>query len=67
MIISRGRTVFVGDVAVTERPDGEEMADIAIAMRPKPDKWAIFHGWPSCHLLILAIQSHAPASKQDGL
>jgi malate dehydrogenase (oxaloacetate-decarboxylating)(NADP+) len=35
MIISRGRTVFVGDVAVTERPDGEEMADIAEAMAAK--------------------------------
>jgi malate dehydrogenase (oxaloacetate-decarboxylating)(NADP+) len=35
MIISRGRTVFVGDVAVTERPDGEEMADIAMAMAAK--------------------------------
>jgi malate dehydrogenase (oxaloacetate-decarboxylating)(NADP+) len=35
MIIARGRTVFVGDVAVTERPDGEEMADIAEAMVAK--------------------------------
>ena len=35
MIVARGRTVFVGDVAVTERPDGEEMADIAEAMAEK--------------------------------
>jgi len=35
MVISRGRTVFIGDVAVTERPNGEEMADIAEAMAVK--------------------------------
>ena len=35
MIISRGRTVFVGDVAVTERPDAEEMAHIAETMAAK--------------------------------
>ena len=35
MIISRGRTVFVGDIAVTERPDAEEMADIAVALAAK--------------------------------
>ncbi|MGB1329727.1 MAG: NADP-dependent malic enzyme [Candidatus Puniceispirillaceae bacterium] len=35
MIISRGRTVFVGDIAVTERPGAEEMADIAVALAAK--------------------------------
>ena len=35
MIISKGRTVFVGDIAVTERPDAEEMADIAVALAAK--------------------------------
>ncbi|MDC1406910.1 NADP-dependent malic enzyme [Candidatus Puniceispirillum sp.] len=35
MIISRGRTVFVGDIAVTERPDAEEMADIAVTLAAK--------------------------------
>jgi malate dehydrogenase (oxaloacetate-decarboxylating)(NADP+) len=35
IIISRGRTVFIGDVAVHERPDAEQMADIAIAMADK--------------------------------
>ena len=35
MIVSRGRTVFIGDVAVHERPDGEKIADIAEAIAEK--------------------------------
>ena len=35
MIVSRGRTIFVGDVSVTERPSGEEMANIAETMAAK--------------------------------
>ncbi len=32
MIVSRGRTVFIGDVSVHERPNGEQIADIAEAI-----------------------------------
>lgn len=35
MIISRGRTLFVGDVSVNERPSGEQLADIAEAIAAK--------------------------------
>jgi len=35
MIISRGRTLFVGDVSVNERPTGEQLADIAEAIADK--------------------------------
>ena len=35
MIVSRGRTVFIGDVSVHERPDGEKIADIAEAIADK--------------------------------
>ena len=35
MIISRGRTLFVGDVSVNERPTGEQLADIAEAIAAK--------------------------------
>ena len=35
MIVSRGRTVFIGDVSVHERPDGEKIADIAEAIAAK--------------------------------
>ena len=42
MIISRGRTVFVGDVAVTERPDGKKWLILRWRWLPKPARWAIF-------------------------
>ena len=32
MLISKGRTVFVGDTSIHERPTGEQMADIAEAI-----------------------------------
>ena len=35
MIVSRGRTVFIGDVSVHERPNGEQLADIAEAIAKK--------------------------------
>jgi malate dehydrogenase (oxaloacetate-decarboxylating)(NADP+) len=35
VIISRGRTVFIGDVAVHERPNAEQLANIAITMADK--------------------------------
>jgi len=35
MIVSRGRTVFIGDVSVHERPNGEKIADIAEAIAAK--------------------------------
>jgi len=35
MIISRGRTLFVGDVSVNERPSGEQLADIAESITAK--------------------------------
>jgi len=35
MIVSRGRTVFIGDVSVHERPNGGQIADIAGAMAAK--------------------------------
>jgi malate dehydrogenase (oxaloacetate-decarboxylating)(NADP+) len=35
MIISRGSTLFVGDVSVNERPTGEQLADIAEAIAAK--------------------------------
>ncbi|MEC7587516.1 MAG: NADP-dependent malic enzyme, partial [Pseudomonadota bacterium] len=35
MIVSRGRTVFIGDVSVHERPNGEQIADIADAIAGK--------------------------------
>ena len=35
MIVSRGRTVFIGDVSVHERPNGEQIADIAEAIAGK--------------------------------
>ncbi len=35
MIVSRGRTVFIGDVAVNERPNGEQLADIAESIAAK--------------------------------
>ena len=35
MIVSRGRTVFIGDVSVHERPNGERIADIAEAIAAK--------------------------------
>ena len=35
MIVSRGRTVFIGDVSVHERPNGEKIADIAEAIADK--------------------------------
>ena len=35
MIVSRGRTVFIGDVSVHERPNGEQLADIAEAIAGK--------------------------------
>ena len=35
MIVSRGRTVFIGDVSVHERPNGEQIADIAEAIAEK--------------------------------
>jgi len=35
MIVSRGRTVFIGDVSVHERPNGEQIADIAEAIAAK--------------------------------
>ena len=61
MIILCGRTVFVGDVA--------EFADLMVKRwlillwrwLPKPARWAIIRGLPSCHSLILAILNHALA------
>jgi malate dehydrogenase (oxaloacetate-decarboxylating)(NADP+) len=35
MIVSRGRTVFIGDVSVHERPNGAQIADIAEAIADK--------------------------------
>ena len=35
MIVARGRTVFIGDVSVNERPNGEQLADIAEAIADK--------------------------------
>ena len=35
MIVSRGRTVFIGDVSVHERPNSEQIADIAEAIAGK--------------------------------
>jgi len=35
MLVSKGRTVFIGDTSIHERPSGEEMADIAIAIAEK--------------------------------
>ena len=35
MIVSRGRNVFIGDVSVHERPNGEQIADIAEAIAGK--------------------------------
>ncbi len=35
MLISRGRTVFIGDTSIHERPSGEQMADIAEAIAEK--------------------------------
>ena len=35
MIVSRGRPVFIGDVSVHERPNGEQIADIAEAIAEK--------------------------------
>jgi len=35
VIISRGRTVFIGDVAVHEQPNAEQLANIAITMADK--------------------------------
>ena len=35
LIISRGRTVFIGDVAVHEQPNAEQLANIAITMAVK--------------------------------
>lgn len=35
MLISRGRTVFMGDTSIHERPTGEQMADIAEAIAEK--------------------------------
>ncbi|MEC7050394.1 MAG: NADP-dependent malic enzyme [Pseudomonadota bacterium] len=35
MIVSRGRTVFIGDVSVHERPNAEQIADIAEAIADK--------------------------------
>ncbi len=35
MIVSRGRTVFIGDVSVHERPNAEQIADIAEAIAGK--------------------------------
>ena len=35
MLISRGRTVFIGDTSIHERPDGEQLADIATAIADK--------------------------------
>ncbi|MDA7598807.1 NADP-dependent malic enzyme [Alphaproteobacteria bacterium] len=35
MIVSRGRTVFIGDVAVNERPNAEQLADIAVSIAAK--------------------------------
>ena len=35
MLISRGRTVFMGDTSIHERPSGEQMADIAEVIAEK--------------------------------
>ncbi len=35
MLISRGRTVFMGDTSIHERPSGEQMADIAEVIAAK--------------------------------
>lgn len=35
MLISKGKTVFIGDTSVHQRPTGEQMADIAIAIAEK--------------------------------
>ena len=35
MLISKGRTVFIGDTSIHERPTGEQMADIAEAIAEK--------------------------------
>ena len=35
MLISKGRTVFIGDTSIHERPTAEQMADIAIAIANK--------------------------------
>ena len=35
MLISKGRTVFIGDTSIHERPTAEQMADIAIAIASK--------------------------------
>ncbi len=35
MLISKGRTVFIGDTSIHERPTGEQMADIAEAIADK--------------------------------
>ncbi|GIR33059.1 MAG: hypothetical protein CM15mP46_0540 [Alphaproteobacteria bacterium] len=49
LIISRGRTVFIGDVAVHERPNAEQLP---ISLSPwliKPGKWGIRR---ACHLVL---------------
>ena len=35
MLVSRGRTVFMGDTSIHERPSGEQMADIAEVIAEK--------------------------------
>ncbi len=35
MLISKGRTVFIGDTSIHERPTAEQMADIAVAIANK--------------------------------
>jgi len=64
MIISRGRTVFVGDIAVTERPDAKKWLILPLPWLPRRVKWAIRRVLPFCHSPILAIQNHAPVSRR---
>ena len=48
MLISRGRTVFMGDTSIHERPSGEQMANIAEVIAEKARSMGHAHAWRFC-------------------
>lgn len=53
MLISKGRTVFIGDTSIHERPTGEQMADIAEAIAEKARLMGHNHVLRFCHFPAL--------------
>ena len=62
LVIARGRTVLVADTAVTEMPEAEELADIAVEAAGVARK---FGYEPRLALLAFATFGHPPGERAD--